>query len=287
MKRLGINTVHLDMEEIIDLGLNRVEFVLGRGKSYEVMHREVMDGIKEAEKLKFPYSIHLPLFTFDWYKEDYLSAFYLDPDEEKRELSFKLLEENLIHLKEFHPDYYIIHFQGVYKFHQDEIKFKELLNTTLTRLNELSIKYEMKLLLEYFGSNYMFYKIEDWIKFITPYSNLGILCDTGHLYFSSIMHEFDFFEGLKKLAQSSDAFHLWTTKGNKAYTDSEYYIEYHHIVAHIAQKKNDGFAFDVKKLMDIISQYNRPIIIEASEKYRGRKYFLEGIRSIAEYFVKK
>ncbi len=287
MKRLGINTVHLDMEEIIDLGLNRVEFVLGRGKSYEVMHREVMDGIKEAEKLKFPYSIHLPLFTFDWYKEDYLSAFYLDPDEEKRELSFKLLEENIIHLKEFHPDYYIIHFQGVYKFHQDEIKFKELLNTTLTRLNELSIKYEMKLLLEYFGSNYMFYKIEDWIKFITPYSNLGILCDTGHLYFSSIMHEFDFFEGLKKLAQSSDAFHLWTTKGNKAYTDSEYYIEYHHIVAHMAQKKNDGFAFDVKKLMDIISQYNRPIIIEASEKYRGRKYFLEGIRSIAEYFVKK
>ncbi|MCK5762960.1 MAG: sugar phosphate isomerase/epimerase, partial [Clostridiales bacterium] len=273
MKRLGINTVHLDMEEIIDLGLNRVEFVLGRGKLYEVMHREVMDGIKEAEKLKFPYSIHLPLFTFDWYKEDYLSAFYLDPDEEKRELSFKLLEENIIHLKEFRPDYYIIHFQGVYKFYQDEIKFKELLNTTLTRLNELSIKYEIKLLLEYFGSNYMFYKIEDWIKFITPYSNLGILCDTGHLYFSSIMHEFDFFEGLKKLASSSDAFHLWTTKGNKAYTDSEYYIEYHHIVAHMAQKKNDGFAFDVKKLMDIISQYNRPIIIEASEKYRGRKYF--------------
>lgn len=287
MKRLGINTVHLDMEEIIDLGLNRVEFVLGRGKSYEVRHREVMDGIKEAEKLKFPYSIHLPLFTFDWYKEDYLSAFYLDPDEEKRELSFKLLEENLIHLKEFHPDYHIIHFQGVYKFYQDEIKFKKLLNETLTRLNELSIKYEIKLLLEYFGSNYMFYKIEDWTKFIKPYSNLGILCDTGHLYFSSIMHEFDFFEGLKMLAQSSDAFHLWTTKGNKAYTDSEYYIEYHHIVAHMDQKKNDGFAFDVKKLMDIISLYNRPIIIEASEKYRGRKYFLEGIRSIAEYFVKK
>ncbi|MEA3423574.1 MAG: TIM barrel protein [Bacillota bacterium] len=286
MKRLGINTVHLDMEEIIDLGLNRVEFVLGRGKSYEVMHSEVLKGIKEAEKLKFPYSIHLPLFAFDWYEEDYLSAFYLDPDEEKRELSFKLLEENLIHLKEFHPDYYIIHFQGVYKFQQDEMKFKKKLDNTLTRLNELSIKYEIKLLLEYFGSNYMFYKIDDWIKFIVPYSNLGILCDTGHLYFSSIMHEFDFFEGLEKLAQSSDAFHLWTTKGNKAYTDSEYYIEYHHIVAHMAQKKIDGFAFDVKKLMDIISRYDRPIIIEASEKYRGRKYFLEGIRSIVEYFVK-
>lgn len=287
MKRLGINTVHLDMNEIIDLGLNRVEFVLGRGKSYEVRHREVMEGMKEAEMLEFPYSIHLPLFTFDWYEEDYLSAFYLDPDKEKRELSFKLLEENLIRLKEFHPEYCIIHFQGVYKFSQDEEKFKKLLNNTLIRLNELSVKYEITLLLEYFGSNYMFYKIDDWIKFINPYSNLGILCDTGHLYFSSIMHEFDFLEGLKKLSESSYAFHLWTTKGDKAYSDSEYYIEYHHIAANMTQKKNDGFAFDVKKVMDIISQYNRPIIIEASEKYQGRKYFLEGIRSIAGYFVKK
>ncbi|MBN2259687.1 MAG: sugar phosphate isomerase/epimerase [Clostridiales bacterium] len=287
MIRLGINTVHLNIEEIMDLGLNRVEFVLGRGKSYEEMNREVLKGITLAEEINLPYSIHLPIYTFEWYQEDYLSAFFLDPDDDKRESSFRLLDANLSKLDVFNPEYYIIHFQGVYKFEQNHIFFEERLKTTLDRINEMAKKYKVKILLEYFGSNYMFYKIDDWINKIDPYSNLGILCDTGHLYFSSLMHDFVFLEGLEKLAAAADAFHIWTTKGDKSYSDSEYYTEFHHIVAHMNQRKDQGFAFDVDKMMDIVSRYDSPIIIEASEKYRGREYFIEGIKSIVSYFANR
>ena len=284
MKRLGMNTVHLNMEEIVALGLNRVEFVLGRGKEYELMLDDVINGIYEAEVMNLPYSIHLPLYLFDWYQEDYLSAFYLDPKEEKRNLSFKFLESNIERLKRFQPEYYIIHFPGVYKFVQDKEEFKERLNSTLKRLDDMAKKFGIKLLLEYFGSNFMFYRIDEWIENIGKYDNLGILCDTGHLYFSSIMHEFDFYQGLIKISQHAEAFHLWTTMGKNAYSENSSYQKYHHIVMHTDQDEVDGFAFDVKKTMAIIMQYNRPMIIEASQNYRGRSYFIEGIQSIVKLF---
>ena len=175
MKRLGMNTVHLNMEEIVALGLNRVEFVLGRGKKYELMLDDVINGIYEAEVMNLPYSIHLPLYLFDWYQEDYLSAFYLDPKEEKRNLSFKFLESNIERLKRFQPEYYIIHFPGVYKFVQDKEEFKERLNSTLKRLDDMAKKFGIKLLLEYFGSNFMFYRIDEWIENIGKYDNSIVL----------------------------------------------------------------------------------------------------------------
>lgn len=284
MKRLGMNTVHLNMEEIVALGLNRVEFVLGRGKEYESMLDDVINGIYEAEVMNLPYSIHLPLYLFDWYNEDYLSAFYLDPKEEKRNLSFDFLESNLEHLKRFQPEYYIIHFPGVYKFNQDSGEFNGRLDCTLKRLDEMAKKFEIKLLLEYFGSNFMFYKIDEWIENVGKYDNLGILCDTGHLYFSSIMHGFDFYQGLIKISQHAAAFHLWTTKGKNAYSENPAYQKYHHIVMHTDQDEVDGFAFNVKKTMDIIMKYDRPMIIEASENYGGRSYFIEGIQSVVKLF---
>jgi len=283
MKRLGINMVHLDTEEILEMGLSRVEFVLARN-DYTEMHNDIMNGIKEAEKLNIPYSIHLPIFLYNWYEHDYLSAFYLDPGINKRELSFRFLRENLEKLKGCKAEYYIIHFSGLYKYIQEKSEFDKILNSSLKRLNDLAKEYDITLLLEYFGSNYTFSKVDEWIDKIIPYSNLEILCDTGHLYFSSIIHKFDFYSELEKLAKESYAFHIWTTKGEGTYFESEYYKKYHHIVLNLEQIELDGFVFDTKRVLNIINNQNKPIIIEASEKYYGRKYLLEGIKSIVKYF---
>ena len=70
----------------------------------------------------------------------------------------------------------------MYKFKQDKNIFDNLLKESLDRLGKLAEKYEVKILLEYFGSNFMIYEIDQWIKFVEKYENLGILCDTGHLY---------------------------------------------------------------------------------------------------------
>lgn len=283
MGQLGINTVHLDMEAIEEMGLDRVEFVLARGLEYAEMLDDILSGIDQAKRRGLSYSIHLPIFLFDWYPEDYLSAYYLDPDHDKRELAFRFLEANLSRLEGCGAEYLILHFPGVYRYVQEPHDFETNLDEALDRMEELADRYGLRLLLEYFGSNFSFWRVEDWIDRIRPYEHLGMLCDTGHLYFSSVLHGFDFYEALEELGAHSDAFHLWTTRGEGAYSDSESYRQFHHIVLHVGQNEKDGFAFDTAKTLDIIRRFDRPTIIEASERYRGREYFMSGIRSVVEY----
>ncbi|OPL09661.1 MAG: hypothetical protein AVO33_06530 [delta proteobacterium ML8_F1] len=283
MIQVGINTVYLNLEQIKALGFNRVEFVLGRGRNREESLGEIMASIQKAKTMGFPFSIHLPLLVWDWYQEDYLSAFYLDEDPTKRELSFRLLEENLKFLGNVGADYYIIHFQGVYRYYQEKAVFNERLEAALCRIDALGKTYGVKILLEYFGSNFMFYEPAQWVERIMPYENLGILVDTGHLYYASILHGFEMLEALETLGKWASAFHLWTTKGDKAYSDSAYYRDYHHMVVHTDQTKAQGFAFDTRVVLEKIAAYGKPMVIEASQIYRGKAYFMAGIRSVLEF----
>lgn len=281
---LGANIVNLSIDEAIALGLGRIEISLGKEREYKNKLKKFNENIKKAEKLNISYSIHLPVYVGDWYHYDYFSAFFLDADEKKRELSFRLLEYNLENLKEYSPDYYVLHFPGISDRWQDIDKFNDSLKSSLDRIEIIAERYKVKIYLEYFGSNKNFYDYNDWIKIMKSYKELGILIDTGHLYFASIMHNFDFLKAMKVLSKSADAFHIWTTKGDKAYCESEYYQMYHHIAPHIEQIKKNGWAFDTKKVIDIIIKENKPIIIEASIKYKGKDYLIEGIKSITTYF---
>lgn len=104
------------------------------------------------------------------------------------------------------------------------------------------------------------------------------------IHFASISCGFDFMEALKILAEGSDAFHLWTTRGEGTYCGCEYYRKYHHIGPHIDQFKDDGWAFNTGEVVELIAKENKPIIIEPSIKYKGIEYLIEGIESIKKYF---
>lgn len=284
LKNLGINTVHIDTKEAMELGFARVELSLGRGQSYEEqllnLHRE----IKNAEKLDFAYSIHLPVYMPSWYTYHCFSAFFIDRDSAKRELSFKLLEYNLERLKRFSPEYYVLHFPGIDSKWANQSDFENILLEALDRVDSISKKYNVKIYLEYFGSNKNFVDYNSWISTIEKYEKIGLLIDTGHLYFASIQNKFDFDRALSILSDSCDAFHIWTTKGDKAYCSSEYYQQYHHIAPNLDQRKREGWAFDTDKVIKTIASKNKPVIIEPSIKYGGRNYLLDGIRSIRKLF---
>lgn len=281
---LGINTVNLEIEKAMELGLGRVELCLGKEKLYPNKLKEFYEKISRAEELGLPYSIHLPVYIEDWYPYNYFSAFFISENKEKRELSFKLLECNLENLKSCNPDYFVLHFPGISEKWEDQNEFSNILCESLDRIDAISQKYDVKINLEYFGSNKNFYDYNEWISKIGEYENLGILTDTGHLYFASIMCKFDFIESLKTLSDSSDAFHVWTTMGDKAYSECEFYKQYHHVGPHIDQIKSNGWAFDTEEVIKIIAKQNKPVIIEPSIKYNGRKYLIEGIKSVRKYF---
>lgn len=285
MTNLGINTVNLEIEKAIELGLGRVELCLGKEKLYANKLKEFYEEINKSEELDLPYSIHLPVYVEEWYPYDYFSAFFIDEDKEKRELSFRLLEYNLEKLKWCNPDYYVLHFPGISEKWKNSSEFSKTLCESLDKVDAIARKYATKINLEYFGSNKNFYDYDEWIKKIDKYDNLGILTDTGHLYFASLMCGFDFIKSLKILSVSSDAFHIWTTKGEKAYCECDFYKKYHHVGPHIDQVKADGWAFDTEEIIKIIAKQNKPVIIEPSIKYKGSEYLIEGIKSVTKYFT--
>lgn len=281
MSILGINTVHIKVEEVKPLGFNRLEVCLGRQGTYEERYQKALSEMKYAQQHNISYSIHLPLSLYDWFEGDYLDAFFLDKNSEKREQSFKLLQVNLDLLKDSNAEYFVMHFPGVYlETYLEEDTFTQLLETSLDRVNTMAKKANKKILLEYFGSNKMFSNYEKWTQFILPYSHLGILTDTGHLYYASLLHNFNFEDGFEHLSMHSDAFHLWTTKGNKAYSDNYYYKTYHHIAAHPNQKRSDGWAFDTQSVFHSLLKINKPVVIEATPLYEGTDYLYNSIKAL-------
>ncbi|GAU76168.1 sugar phosphate isomerase/epimerase [Fusibacter sp. 3D3] len=279
---LGTNTVHFNIEALSQYKLECVEVCLGREGTFKMHQKKVYDEIQRANRLKIPLSVHLPIELPERFTRDYLDAFFLEQD---GEIAFEMIELNLSALSKYDIEYYVLHFPGVIHVIEAEELFVDRLRVVLAKINALARRYKVKLLLEYFGSNVNFYKPQMWIDEILKFSNLGILVDTGHLYFASKIWGFDFMNILKNLSEVADAFHLWTTKGEGVYASSEYYQKFKHIVPHVEQRVEDGWAFDTLKVLEIISNTEKPVIIEAAPLYLGEKYYRDGIKSVVNFFA--
>lgn len=281
---LGANTVHFNIEKLNDFGLNRVEVCLGRSFDFDWHRKKVIREMQSANLLGVPLSVHLPIYLPISFRGDYLDAFFLDESEEMREMSFEMLELNLDKLKKYKIDYFVIHFPGVVTEEENPGTFYEKLHSSLFRINKLAEEYNVTILLEYFGSNINFRMPSDWIDEIGKYPSLGILVDLGHLYFASLQCEFDFSEALEQFLPVAKAYHLWTTNGKSAYGENSNYLKYKHIVPHVDQMVENGWAYDVEKIISLIADTGRPSIIEAAPIYNGNSYYEEGVRSVATIF---
>lgn len=283
---IGANTVHVTPDRLFEMGFEIAEVCLGGGSSYEERVNKVIHDINAIESKGKNYSIHLPVYVEDWYTYNFLDAFYIDEDEEKRKISIRLLELNLKKLSQFKTKYFVVHFPGINNNKYPEEEFEKYLQHGLSEINRLAKEYDKYVLLEYFGSNVNFYEPEKWVREINKYPHIGLLTDTGHLSFSSIKHGFDYYEALDTLAEASTAFHIWTAKGKEYYDKSFCYKKNHHIIPRLYQTEEKGWAFDTTKALDIIKKHNKPIIIEATPIYKGRQYYDDGLVELLEYMNK-
>ena len=280
---LGTNMAFFNIDDVEKLSLKRIEVCQGRNRPYDENVLSILENIKRANTIKIPVSVHLPIFIPKDYPWDFLDAYYLDDDMTKVDYAFEILEDNLKRLAIYDIDYYVLHFTGIYLKCEEDNAFKVKLLERCSRLNNLAMKYKIRIYAEYFGSNINFYNVGDWIEVFNTFENLGILLDITHYYFSSKWRGFDFEENLKLLASAAKAFHIWTTFGEGVYQESEGYLKYHHIVPNLEQRKADGWAFDTKEILDLILLTSKPVIIEASPLYGGGTYYLESILGIRKY----
>ncbi|MBF4693211.1 sugar phosphate isomerase/epimerase family protein [Fusibacter ferrireducens] len=282
---LGTNTVHFDIDALSQYGLECVEVCLGRAGTFQMHRNRIYDEIERANRLKVPLSVHLPIELPERFTRDYLDAFFLEQDAVQRDIALEMLELNFRTLSKYDIEYFVVHFPGIVTVLEEESVFLSRLRKVLFKIDTLAKQYKVKLLLEYFGSNVNFYKPQMWMDEIAAFSNLGILVDTGHLYFASQIWGFDFMTVLKEFSKVAEAFHLWTTRGNGVYASSESYLNFKHIVPHIDQRVEEGWAFNTLEVLELISKLDKPIIIEAAPLYRGEKYYKAGIESLVKYFA--
>lgn len=268
---LGINTFFIDVKESFDLGLKRVEIVTSSKE-------KALSDAEKAYKYSMKYSIHLPVFLPKWFGGGQWDAFFCDPSEEKRELSFALLEENLDFVKSLNADYCISHFGGIVPLlPQEELKpYSEIIEQSISRLESLSEKYGVKILIEYFGLNKNLYLPGDWVSLVENHNQLGLLLDTGHLYFSCANNCLDLQDSLAALGSHASAFHIWNTKG------TDHYWEYHHVAPNPSQTIDTGWAFSISQLISQLDSFNcnAPLIIEPNVLFGGKEYIVESIKSM-------
>jgi len=270
---LGINTFFIDVKESYDLGLKRVEIVT-------TSKEKALSDAEKAYKYSMKYSMHFPVFLPSWYTAGQWDVFFCDPSAEKREISFTLLEENLEFIKDFDAEYAISHFGGVIPpLPSEELEsYSEIVNQSISRIQSLSQKYGIKILIEYFGLNKNLYSPEIWIDLLKSRNNIGLLMDTGHLYFSCVNNNLNLQEALNTLGSHSSAFHIWNTKG------TDHYWEYHHVAPNPSQSIEDGWAFSIPSLIQKLSSFNpsAPLIIEPNVLFGGKEYILKSIKSMLE-----
>jgi hypothetical protein len=315
---IGLNTVHTDIKSIINMGMDRVELCLGRVADKDARMAEILKELVTLGSSSMNYTIHHPIFMYDYYKHDYLDSFFLHEDAEKREISFRLLEDNLRDIRgtleerclDNEPDYLVIHFPGVFpKAYMERGAFEGILEEGLSRISEMAVRYNVRIAFEYFGSNIMFWEPEEWIRRICSKDMLSLLTDSGHLYFASVMREFDFMAEFRRLGEKSSGFHLWTCKktnradedidatmkefskarphyeikgGKDVYGANEFYRRYHHVILSEDQYERDGWAFDATAVMEYAINRRVPIILEATPLFGGTQHYINSIKYMIE-----
>jgi sugar phosphate isomerase/epimerase len=283
---LGSNTNNADVGTLAALGYSRIEVCLGRHKPYQEMLDKIFSDLDAAKAYGMKYTIHLPLHLFDWFPFDYLDGLYLDPNLENRNLAFEFLEENLKRLcQSYEPDYFILHFPGIYRNAYLGLDFEAILHESLGRLQSLALKYNTRLAVEYFGANASFNRAAHWVEALASYDRVLPLLDTGHLYFSCRMNGFDFEEVVETLGPHCIGFHVWTVRGPEYYGNSPFYRQYHHVIPHPEQTVEDGWAFDPVSVYKRLRQFGVPVVVEASGLYGGQTYFMEGLKFAAEHVL--
>ncbi len=281
---IGANAIYIPWEEMQALGVNHMEACLGRRGSYEDRLDRMLQALDAAKDAPAPYSIHLPLYLPSDMAYDYLDAFFLDENPIKRQFSIDLVETNLKKLKEagYQPQYVVQHFAGInLDQHVAYAGFDGVLKSSLEALNELGQAYGTPILLEYIASNVLFHDPDQWVEALADYSHLGLLTDTGHLYFASELYGFDFATALESLAPASEAFHVWTVKGPGAYQNNQSYVDFHHLAPRLNQVEEEGWAFDTQGVLAYLASFQKPIIIEASMVYGGRDNYTESLKECA------
>jgi len=276
MNKLGFHCNSIDVleEVIVGNGLNRGEF-----------YNFPEDDLPELKRLikhhKLDWSIHTPLIRIDWYPQPPTWSFLCDVDEDKAELTMKMVELTMDYADELGAEYIVVHFPSPSSDSSgtDKNKLTDIALGNFERLAELSYRRKVAVHIEGVGVSPMI-NIEFLRKILEDYPHFRYCMDIAHSSMAATGNGFDLYEFQEQIMPYLGSVHLWNTRGR------EDYITFRHIPVHPSQIPAEGWV-DVERIIRALNcdGGSLPIIFESMPSYPrelGDFHYREGVKWVKE-----
>ncbi len=277
MIRVGFHCHGLDHFEkvIISNGLQRGEF-------YNFPPEELPELKREVLRHNLAVSVHAPLVRIPWYPVPPTLSFLCDVDEERKQLSLRMIRETMELAQDFGAEYVVVHFPvppSTDVSGMDYARLREIAWQGALYLAELSQKHDLPIHIEGFGPS-PFLRVDFLVEVITHFPSLLYCFDTGHMHIAAQRDSFDLYQFAQQLSPYIGSIHLWN---NRSIED---YFNFRHIPVHPVQKPEDGWV-DITRILQLILSNNPScrIIFESGFRYPqalGGHDFRDGVRWVKE-----
>lgn len=224
--------------------------------------------VKKSKEYGFAFGIHYPLIEKDTVYRD---PFIFSPDVEERKQAFKYLEGEAAYGQEIGAEYILTHFpkpilvdksldfsfwkvDGEKEWIFSELysveKLEENLEDMFRKLEEISIKHQIQVVLEFDAVASVFSDTNILIEKLKKYDKIKVCIDTGMLHLQEITDpSFNVLEFIKKMAPFTYIVHLHNLNAIET-------IPIRHFPVLPEQKTSDGWA-DIELFIKTIKKYNK------------------------------
>lgn len=238
-------------ESLLHRGLGHVEFFDLAPRQLEDL-RPLLDVFSREGRESF--SFHAPAARPEEFPYPGVTCFFLCEDEDRRELSFRLLAHTLEAARRWNAAYVVSHLTFGKTDTGDSRLAERLAADACRRMAEMSAAAGVPVDIEFASYSDGFHRPEQFLETVSRHSELGVCIDIGHAMLGALVRGRDYLEDIAVLAPGARSMHLWNTTG------PEHTKAHHHTPLHPSQKVDEGW-LDVERIMETVLERNPDIHI--------------------------
>ena len=255
---------------------------LDRGEFYHLNAADMEHLRERLRRNGLKMSIHCPLVKPPWYPFVATWTFLSDPDEEKRQLSLRMVAETMAAAEEFGAEYVVVHFPGPVSGEWGGTPLGEVRAIawdSCLKLAAMCAGHGVGMHLEGFGPSGL---LEPGFlrEVMAKYRCFSYCFDTGHMRLSSLRDGFDMYEFARQIAPCVGSIHLWNNRG---FAD---YERFRHIPVHPRQRPDEGWV-DIRRVLETVRRERDDLVVifESPRGYPeelGGYDYRDGVRWVRE-----
>lgn len=194
-------------------------------------------------------SLHAPMPRPGHFPYSGIACFFLNEEAEKREISFRMIQQTLALAREWKAEYVVTHLTYGPADSKDPRTAQRLAHEACGKLAVLSRSYAIPIYIEYAAYSSSFHQPRQFVSVVGVHSELGVCVDVGHAFLGARLRRRSYEEDLEILSRHVRSVHLWNTK------NMGHHQRYGHTPLHPSQSPREGW-IDIRSSLEIILRRN-------------------------------